>query len=136
MDAETKVAFGQILGEIYSIKNKLYGDKQYDEAVIEALINGYEPIIDNHLRTEYSITNEKHSIITKAFNEIFIDKKRLAEFVTAYELEDMLNPLGIERWEIIASCRIFKANHQFWDMLKIISEPGSSACEYNSCLSD
>ncbi|WPP39873.1 hypothetical protein SK066_14740 [Paenibacillus hunanensis] len=118
MDQDTKLAFGQILGQIYRIQKNISPDIcQVNDATIYALLNGVETTIDSQLLEQGFISREKEAHVSNVLAEYHNDSDKLNNLKGYYDIEHDLEAGNINRVEASIIMTMFNERGLFKEVI-------------------
>ncbi len=125
-----KVFLGKILGEIYRIQNNTEGFSCFAEpSQIFGLLNGFETVIDEEIKSVGFISSEKLKAVTKILDEYWDDQKKEADFKGFFDIEPKLLESGIKRGEASQILKYLKAEGLYITLIdKMDSTNSPSEC--------
>jgi hypothetical protein len=127
MDAELKVIFGKILGEVYRIQLHMKPNIcRVGEATVYGLLNGIESAIDDEidLDPEFLVTRQESDLMDRVLAEADQDPK----FAGFYDIEPKL--AGIDRGKAIRLLTYINASGCFTEVIaKMNSQDSPAECK-------
>ena len=118
MDAEIKLLFGKILGEIYRLQMHTEGMKSGGSpGRIYGLLNGLETEIEAELAAIPFIPKEKYYAVADVLEEYYRDDEKMKKFTGYYTIEGELSRRGVSRSEAMVILTEMKANRRFVELI-------------------